>query len=100
RDRAGERALHMAEEFALDELGGNRGAVHFDERLLRARRELMQRTRDEFLARAVLARDEHAGRRRRHARDLLDQRTDARARADDLAVALDALAQLRVLLAQ
>ena len=32
RDRAGERAPHMAEQLALDQLLGNRGAVDFDER--------------------------------------------------------------------
>src|SRR5690606_33495580 len=97
---AGERALHVAEELALDQLRGTRRAVHLDQRLLAARRALVQRRRDELLARAVLAGDQHARRRRRAAGDLLDQRADARARPNDLAVALDALAQLRVLLAQ
>ena len=31
-DRAGERALHVPEQLALDQLLGNRGAVHLDER--------------------------------------------------------------------
>ena len=36
---AGERALLVAEELALDELARDRGAVHLDERRLAARRE-------------------------------------------------------------
>ena len=34
-DGAGERALHVAEQLALDQLARNRRAVHFDERLRR-----------------------------------------------------------------
>ena len=34
-DRAGERALHVAEQLALDQLARNRRAVHLDERLCR-----------------------------------------------------------------
>ena len=36
RDRAGEGALLVAEQLALHELGGHRGAVHLHERLRRA----------------------------------------------------------------
>ena len=36
-DRAGERAAHVAEQLAFDQLLGNRGAVHFDEGAVRRR---------------------------------------------------------------
>ncbi len=61
---AGERALLVTEELALEERLGERGAVERDERLLRARPELVDRARELALARAALARDEH-GRARR-----------------------------------
>src|SRR6185295_8223396 len=57
---AGERALHVAEELALDELVGDRGPVHLDERTVGARRRAMERARDELLAHAALAEDEDA----------------------------------------
>src|SRR5205085_3113460 len=59
--RAGERALLVTEELALDELARDRRAVHLHERLLLARAEPVDRPRDELLAGAALSRDEHAG---------------------------------------
>src|SRR6185295_19640284 len=82
---AGERALFVAEDLALEQRLGNRGAVDRDERKAGARAELMDGLRDQFLAGARLTRDEHrcAGRRR-----LLDDLVDLphlRAVADDRA---------------
>ena len=42
RDGAGEGALLVAEELALEQVGGDRGAVHRDERLVGARRARVQ----------------------------------------------------------
>ena len=67
---AGERALHVAEELALDELLGDRGAVDLDERARRARRGAVESPRDELLARPALSRDEDARVRGARARDL------------------------------
>src|SRR5918911_738390 len=60
----------MAEEFRLHQGFGNRGAVDGDELPTFARAEVVNRARDEFLARARLARDEDRSRR---GRDLFDQ---------------------------
>jgi hypothetical protein len=72
--RAGERALHVPEQLALDELGRDGGAVDLDERPVGARRVLVDGAGDELLAGAVLAGDEHARRRGRDALDLVEQR--------------------------
>ena len=65
-DGAGERALHVAEQLALDQLGRDRGAVHLDEGAVAPGRGLVQRARHQLLAGAVLAGDEHPRRRRAH----------------------------------
>ena len=90
----------VPEELALDQLTRNRRAVHLDERLRRARRQPVQRARDELLARSVLAGDQHARRRCGHALDLLDERANREGLADDLVARLDARAEAAVLLAQ
>src|SRR5690606_32472687 len=53
-----EGPLHMPEEFALDELRGDRRAVDLDEGAVGARRESVDGTGDEFLAGAVLPGDQ------------------------------------------
>ena len=91
--RAGERALYVTEELGLEQRVGDRAAVHADERLLLARRQVMQRARDQLLAGARLAGDEDRGLGRR---DLLHQLEDAlhgQRLADD-AVEAEAAAQL------
>ena len=65
-DRAGERAALVAEELALEQRLGERGAVQLDERLLGARAVLVDGRGDELLAGAALAGDEHRRARRRH----------------------------------
>ena len=57
--RAGERALLVAEQLAFEQLGRQRGAVHLDERPILARRALVNRARDQLLADAALAADQH-----------------------------------------
>ena len=74
-DRAGERALLVAEELALQERLAERRAVEPHERRLGARAGAVDRLGDQLLAGAALAVDEHAGAARRH---LLDERAAAR----------------------
>ena len=62
--RAGERALDVAEQLALEQLLGQRRAVERDERLLRARARAVDRARDRALAGAGLAGDQHGHARR------------------------------------
>src|SRR5947209_2400462 len=57
---AGERAAPVAEQLALEHLARDGGAVEGDERLLRAGGEAMNRARENLLARAALAGDQHA----------------------------------------
>ena len=66
---AGKRAALVAEQLALDELLGQRRAVHRDQRRLLARSQPMQFARDQFLARAAFADDQDAARNRRDTRD-------------------------------
>ena len=56
----------MAEQLALEQLGGDRGAVQADERLAGALAVLVDRLGDQLLAGAVLADDEHVRVGRRH----------------------------------
>jgi hypothetical protein len=51
--RAGERAVLVAEQLGLDQRIGQRGAVDGDERAVGARRRLVQRAGEPFLAGAV-----------------------------------------------
>src|SRR5690606_5335175 len=100
RVRTRERALHVAEQFALDEFRGDRRAVDLDERLVAARRQPVDGSRDELLAGAVLARDQDARVRRRNLLEAVEQAADAEAPADDLVPALDLVAQPFVFLRQ
>ena len=81
--RAGEAALAMAEQLAFDQLFGNRRAVHFDEGLAGARAGGVNRVRDQFLAGAALAENQHAAVGGGHQRQLLAQRFHRHALADD-----------------
>src|SRR5690606_14300454 len=80
---AGERALLVAEELALDELGRDRGAVDLDERAAGALGAVVDPAGDELLAGAGLAGDEHAGLGRRDALDGGLDPADGRALAHD-----------------
>lgn len=55
---AGERAVLVAEQLGLDQRIGQRGAVDGDERAVGARRRLVQRAGEPFLAGARLAEDQ------------------------------------------
>src|SRR5204863_4017486 len=66
---AGERALLVPEQFALEQRLRQRTNVHRDERLRASRTETMDRPRHELLARSALTLDEYGT---RHRRDLLD----------------------------
>src|SRR5258707_100894 len=81
--RAGERALLMAEQFALEQRLGQRGAVDLDERPRPAIRSGMDRLSHELFAGAGLARHEHGRRRARHTTDRLEDLDHGRTGADD-----------------
>src|SRR5581483_2334036 len=84
RRRVRERALLVAEELALEELLGDRGARDRHERAVRAAALVVDRLRDHVLADAALAREEH--RRGLARRDLADELVDlahGRRLADD-----------------
>ena len=60
---AGERALLVAEQLALEQVLGQRGAVLADEELVAPRALIVHGRGDELLAGAGLALDEHGGAR-------------------------------------
>ena len=60
-DGAGECALLMAEQFAFEQLGGNRPAVNGHKGRVTAFGVVMQVARDHFLAGPRLAQDQHTG---------------------------------------
>ncbi len=68
--RAGERALLEAEELALEQLGGQRGAVDLDEGLAAPFGALVERLRHELFAGSAFAANQH---RNIGPRDLLDR---------------------------
>src|SRR5262249_23075343 len=80
-----EGAAYVAEELALDEIFGDRAAVHGDEGSVRAPRCRVERAGDDVLAGARLPFDEQ---RRRRPGDALEDGVHAahlQARADELA---------------
>jgi hypothetical protein len=81
---AGEAALHVAEEFGLEQRLGQPGAVDGHERPCGARAVGVHRTRHEFLADAAFARDEDLGVGSRRALDVRAQVGDGRAFSDQL----------------
>ena len=87
--RAGERALLVAEQRALDQLAGDGGDVHRDERPVGRLGVAVDHPRHQLLAGAALAADQHGGRQRGHLVHLLEHLARGRARpADEIAVAL------------
>ena len=98
--RAGERALGVAEELALEQFARDRRAVDADQRPVAALAGLVDGARDQLLAGAGLAGDQHGGVGRRDQLDLAQRLLDRGAVADDAAViALEAdlLLQIGVL---
>ena len=103
RVRTGERALLVTEQLRLDQIVRQRGAAHLDERLLRARRVVVNGVGDELLAGARFAAQEHRRVGLRHLRDLRVHVVHLAAGANDVgeAVALVELEpQVRVLFDQ
>src|SRR4029453_7432442 len=74
RRRSGERAALVAEELAFQKFRWEGGTVDLHERPLPARRALVDRPRNQLLADAALAADEHGD---VAVRDLLDHGRDA-----------------------
>jgi len=78
RDSSGERPPLMAEQFALEQSRGNRGAIHSHEWPVTARTSIVDGASDEFLARPCLTEDENRGIGRSHDFDLIEPaRSDA-----------------------
>ena len=87
--RAGERALLVAEQRALDQLAGDGGDVHRHERPVGRLGVAVDHPRHQLLAGAALAADQHGGRQGGHLVHLLEHFARGRARsADEIAVAL------------
>ena len=75
--------LLVAEDLALEQRLRNRRAVDGDEGPPAPRRQLVERARDELLARAALARDEHGGGRGRRQLDQPVHRLHGRTRSHE-----------------
>ena len=82
--RAGERAALVAEQLGLEQVLRNRRGVDRDERPRRARAVPVQRARDELLAGARFAGDEHRRARLRQAADRAKHLLHRRRLAEDL----------------
>ena len=80
---AGEGAFLMAEEFAFDEAGRDRGAIYLHQHAIFSSAEIVNGPRDQFLAGASFAGDQHGRVGRRHGLDVLQDFLDRRRRADD-----------------
>src|SRR5437899_13084213 len=78
-DGAGEGALDVSEEFALDEAGRDGAAVDLDQGALPARAAAVDGTGDQLLARSRLTDDEHGGIAGRYAISLPGERCEQRA---------------------
>ena len=99
-DRPRERALLVAEQLALDQAGRQRGAVDADERALAPRAAFVDGVREQFLARARFAEQQHRAVGGRHLLHPLERQPQDVAVADDLVevmAVLDFLVQVDVL---
>ena len=81
---AGEAARLVAEQFGLDQIFGQRGAVHDDQRPGPARRQMVETLGDQLLAGAALADHQHRPVERRGAARALDRVEEGQALADEL----------------
>ena len=93
---AGEGAPLVAEQFAGQQIGRQRGAVQAHEDVLVPRTIVVDAAGDQFLAHAALAADQHGGIGGGGAADLVGHLPNHRAAADDLAADAQPLAQLDV----
>ena len=87
--RAGERALFVAEDFRFEQRVGQRGAVDRLELVGAAAAQLVDHPRDDFLARAGRAEDQHRDVGLRRGPDPLEDDEHLLVAADHLAEALD-----------
>ena len=103
-DGAGERALDVAEQRRLEQIGRQVAGVDGDERALRARRVGVDRARDQLLAGAALALNQDRRPARRRLDDQVEHLPHPRAAADDVRELviplLDVLPQVAVLVHQ
>jgi hypothetical protein len=83
-DRAGERALQVAEQLGLDQAVGDRRAVDRDERPGVALRGAVDGAREQLLAGAGLAGDEDGGRGRTNPPREVESRGELRGAAEDV----------------
>src|SRR5207244_2242509 len=81
----GERAFDVAEQFALDQTGGDSAAIHFHQHAVFARAAVVNGSCDEFLARAGFAENEHGGINPGDLLDLSQYIEQSRTAADDFA---------------
>src|SRR5262249_49590616 len=84
RDRAGERALLVTEQFAFEQPSRNGRAIDFDQRAFAAPAQGMDRAGDQFLTRACLAADQNGGIGWSDRFNLFEDAFERRARADQL----------------
>ena len=82
--RAGERALHVAEQFGFQKRFGKRAAIDGDERRFGTRAVFVDGARHQFLAGAAFAGDQHAAGLRRDILDQVENGAHLRAGADDV----------------
>ena len=97
RDGAGERALFVSEQLALDQRRRQRRAVDAHERAGMPAAAIVQRAREQFLAGAGRPEQQHAGVGRRHLRQPRQRQAQRRALADDVVevvIALDLFLQV------
>src|SRR6267378_1045896 len=102
-ERARERALQVPEELALHQTRRDRAAVYLDQGPATAGALCVDGARDQLLASARLAGDQHGGVGRRHALDVTHDLEQGRARAYHLAEVVlgsDRLLQIGVLALQ
>ena len=85
---AGEAALHVPEQLRLEQRFGNAGAVDGDKRAAGARAARVDRARDELLADAAFAGDQHLGVGAGDALDLFLELDNLPARAGQLSTAI------------
>jgi len=79
---AGKRAFFIAEQLALEQRLGEAGTIDGDERPTGARARLVDRPRQQLLAGAGLAKQQHARLARRNAQQALQQRLESRRATD------------------
>ena len=81
---SGKRTSLVAKQLAFQETGRNGRAVHRDESLVAARAGIVNRSRDDFLAGAGFAEQEHGAVDRRDHRDRVEYSSERRAGSDQL----------------